>query len=165
MVEEINLGPKLHVPRWNGKPIHELEDHQLIQILRALKKLAILKQRASVWAFSELLDNCGSQVSTYLEEGKRKTQNGDWLEYVDMPAFGELEEELNHRDCAGQWDINEPVDKEIDLSNRGLLERQVVGALRDCVNAHGPITRDLANSAAKRVIGAIKTFNRKVRKQ
>ena len=47
----------------------------------------------------------------------------------------------------------------VDLTERGSLESRIVGALRDAIFAHGPITRDNAKSAAKRVIGSIKDFN------
>lgn len=52
---------------------------------------------------------------------------------------------------------------EIDLCDRGTIERAIVGSLRSAIDAHGPITRDTAPSAAKRVIGAIKSYNRQAR--
>jgi len=33
----------------------------------------------------------------------------------------------------------------------------IVGALRDCINQHGPITKEDIGSAAKRIIGQIKS--------
>lgn len=48
----------------------------------------------------------------------------------------------------------------IDLTERGPLESKIVGAIRDAINAHGPITKENAPSAAKRVIGAIKSHNK-----
>lgn len=54
------------------------------------------------------------------------------------------------------WDFGE-------VTVRGSLERAVTGAIRDCVNAHGPITKQMAPSAAKRVVGAIRDFNRRQR--
>ena len=47
----------------------------------------------------------------------------------------------------------------IDLTQRGSLERAIVGALRNAIEAHGPITRETAPSAAKRVIYTIKQYN------
>lgn len=52
------------------------------------------------------------------------------------------------------------MDEIIDLNDRSSLERQIVGALRSAIHAHGPITNDNASSAAKRVIGVIKVYNR-----
>lgn len=42
-------------------------------------------------------------------------------------------------------------------NDRPQTERLIVGALRDCIHAHGPITEAWLGSAAKRVIGALKT--------
>jgi hypothetical protein len=50
----------------------------------------------------------------------------------------------------------------IDLTNRGALERAIVGALRSSIDAHGAITRETAPSAAKRVIAVIKQHNARV---
>jgi len=38
----------------------------------------------------------------------------------------------------------------------GDLEREIAGALRQTINDHGPITRDLIGSAAKRITAAIR---------
>jgi hypothetical protein len=52
---------------------------------------------------------------------------------------------------------------EFDLNQRAALERLICGALRSAVDAHGPITKETAPSAAKRVIGALKQHNRTTR--
>lgn len=36
------------------------------------------------------------------------------------------------------------------------LGKEIAGALRQTINAHGPITRDLIGSAAKRITAAIR---------
>lgn len=48
----------------------------------------------------------------------------------------------------------------IDLSDRSRLERAINGALRATIHDHGPITVHTLSSASKRVVGALKTFNR-----
>jgi hypothetical protein len=40
-------------------------------------------------------------------------------------------------------------------TTRAAIERQVAGALKSCVDAHGPITVQFITSAAKRVVGAL----------
>lgn len=45
-------------------------------------------------------------------------------------------------------------------SRRGALEKRLVAALRDSIRAHGPITEETASSAAKRIVAAIKVWNR-----
>lgn len=55
---------------------------------------------------------------------------------------------------------------EVDLSTNmgGQRIRAVVhGALKSCINDHGPITSEFLASATKRVLGGIKTFNRQQR--
>jgi hypothetical protein len=39
--------------------------------------------------------------------------------------------------------------------NRESLHKSVVGALRQTIKAHGPITAELIGSAAKRIVGHI----------
>jgi molybdopterin-guanine dinucleotide biosynthesis protein len=53
----------------------------------------------------------------------------------------------------------------IDLSQRGSLERAIVGSLRSAITAHGPVTDRNVSSAAKRVISVIKVHNRTTRKE
>lgn len=52
----------------------------------------------------------------------------------------------------------------VNLNKRGELESQIVSALRVATDAHGPITVENAPSAAKRVIYAIKEYNKRCRK-
>jgi hypothetical protein len=40
--------------------------------------------------------------------------------------------------------------------SRTQLEKRIAGALKDCINQHGPITSELTGSAAKRVGGLLK---------
>lgn len=37
----------------------------------------------------------------------------------------------------------------------------ICGALRDCIGAHGPITKELVGSASKRVIGVLRSYRPK----
>lgn len=52
-----------------------------------------------------------------------------------------------------------------DLSRRGSFERMIAGALKDSIQQHGPITKGNVSSAAKRVIHAVKQWNRKVKEK
>lgn len=49
---------------------------------------------------------------------------------------------------------------DIDKGTRGRsrLESQVAGALRSCIDAHGPITKAYLGSAAKRAVAAVAAF-------
>lgn len=51
----------------------------------------------------------------------------------------------------GQGSMHVPT--EVD---RRQLERLLAGAMKSCIDAHGPITRDHTSSAAKRMIGLLK---------
>jgi hypothetical protein len=42
---------------------------------------------------------------------------------------------------------------------RGSLERTILGALRDTINQHGPITEENVSSAAKRVLTQLFTWH------
>ena len=42
-----------------------------------------------------------------------------------------------------------------DPLERGPLESMVAGALKECIAAHGPITKESLSSAAKRVVGGL----------
>lgn len=42
------------------------------------------------------------------------------------------------------------------LSQPGWLEGVVKGALKSCITAHGPITKDWTQSATKRIVGQIR---------
>jgi len=52
----------------------------------------------------------------------------------------------------------------LDLAERSLVERAVVGALKSAICAHGPITVGNRASAAKRVYAALKQLARERRK-
>jgi hypothetical protein len=53
---------------------------------------------------------------------------------------------------------------DLDTENGGLRLRAAInGALKSSIVGHGPITIDMIGSASKRVVGAIKTFNRSQR--
>lgn len=51
-----------------------------------------------------------------------------------------------------------PCLKGLDWSRRSQLERVVAGALKSCINDHGPIRRDNLGSASKRVLAQLKGF-------
>lgn len=147
---------------WGTTPVGQLADDQLKTILQSLKRLGELGRRAFDWAFAESLDGAHQLVRPYLQGGKAALRDQTkWKDFLDGPYFDLLLAEAARREL--NWDCAPPLDQEFDLSQRGHLERQVVGAIRDAINAHGPIVNGNAHSAAKRVIGAIKTFNRKVR--
>lgn len=40
-------------------------------------------------------------------------------------------------------------------ANRGKVDSRIAAALRTCIDAHGPITKDMLSSAAKRVTGFV----------
>ncbi len=44
-----------------------------------------------------------------------------------------------------------------------ITEKQIAGALRDCINSHGPITASRIGSAAKRIYVQIKVNERKTK--
>mgnify|MGYP001569726791 CR=1 FL=1 len=50
------------------------------------------------------------------------------------------------------------------LSNRSAVKKMIVGAIKDTINSHGPITKEWTGSAAKRVIahflGLVKTLRK-----
>lgn len=46
------------------------------------------------------------------------------------------------------------------MNDRPAVERQVVGALKSTIDAHGPITRANVSSAAKRIVSALKAKER-----
>jgi len=54
---------------------------------------------------------------------------------------------------------------EIDLSQRGSIEKAIAGALKSTIEAHGPITEEWVASSAKRVIAAIKQWNKQQRRK
>lgn len=138
-----------------------VSDNELKAMLQCLKKLGQLRKRASEWAVAEVQADNSGYCREFLSSQRANAKAKDWRDYIDLPTYLELACEAENR--ALIWDTAPPIEEEIDLANRGPLERQIVGAIRDCINAHGPITFNLANSAAKRCIGAIKTYNKKVK--
>ncbi len=42
-----------------------------------------------------------------------------------------------------------------EKTERQLLSKKIVGGLRETIRAHGPITKRLIGSAAKRIIGTL----------
>jgi predicted RNase H-like HicB family nuclease len=48
----------------------------------------------------------------------------------------------------------------LDLADRSRIERELVGAIRSVVDAHGPLTRANAHSAAKRAYSSLKAMAR-----
>jgi hypothetical protein len=48
----------------------------------------------------------------------------------------------------------------LELQDRPTVERQIGGALRSTIDAHGPITKSTSSSAAKRVYSALKQLAR-----
>jgi hypothetical protein len=44
------------------------------------------------------------------------------------------------------------------MDNRSAIERQIAGALRSCIHAHGPITAQTLGSAAKRVYSQVSSW-------
>ena len=48
----------------------------------------------------------------------------------------------------------------LDLSDRSAVERSIAGALRNCIQAHGPIALEGIGSATSRVFGGLKSLRR-----
>lgn len=48
------------------------------------------------------------------------------------------------------------------LSDRSAVEKAIVAAIRCAIGAHGPVTRENASSAAKRVYGELKALRRRL---
>lgn len=46
------------------------------------------------------------------------------------------------------------------MNDRAAVERQIVGALKSTIDAHGPITRENVSSAAKRIVSELKAKER-----
>jgi hypothetical protein len=145
---------------WNTKsrvplPINSLSDQHLVNILRMLQRDAEEKR-------TRALDTIGSYspVAPIVD----RLLNQTWRDYVVL-EFKLLEEEAEKRNL--KWDLSDgkPINEIVNLSEqRGTLERKIVGAIRNAIDAHGPITYENANSAGKRVIGAIKDHNRRFRR-
>lgn len=109
----------------------------------APKRPACHKCKGSGWLFWSELDN---------HAGHDPTEPVKYYTRYPCDACDAVESED---------DTPEP-EKPLDLSGpkRGSLEKALTGALRQCVTAHGDITYANAPSAAKRIIGAIKNWNK-----
>lgn len=134
----------------NEVPISKLDNNFLVTLLDRLYSLAVVKQEMAVGLYEGF-------KGPYFQEQADSLRKLDWRDFADK-IFADLEYEAATRRLNWQPKPLTP-ERKINLTQRGALERYLVGALRDCINAHGPITRESAPSAAKRLIGAIKTFN------
>ncbi len=138
--------------------IGELENSQLLEILEALRIKAEVTRLAMI-ATLRRIPNGGGAARELVRTQMKDFQKAHWWEHAD-PEYFDIVEEVCRRglpDRRTEWPL--VAEETIDLNLRGFLERNVVGALRDSINAHGPITTQTANSAAKRVIGVIKAHN------
>lgn len=122
----------------DGRSIHpsEMEDSHLVSVLRMLRRRAVKQWRDAFERGEEVASSWGHYLPPI------------WKDLLAEAARRRLQwEEVGH----------------VDLTMRGKLESGIVGALRDSINAHGPITHESAPSAAKRVIGIIKVHNNNVK--
>jgi hypothetical protein len=142
-------------PTWTNRggkevPINKLDNNLLVVLLDRLYSLAVVKQEMAAGLYEGF-------KGTYFQQVAAKIKALSWRDFADQ-VFFDLEYEAATRHL--NWEPKPlTTERKINLSQRGALERYLVGALRDSINAHGPITRETAPSAAKRLIGAIKTFN------
>jgi len=138
--------------------IARLEDKYLLDVITELQKLAEVKRRAVTAVYQET----GGVLSYYARVKADLHAKAGWVSYVDE-VYWELLADAERR---GLPVPERPVleeDQEIHLTQRGSLERQIVGAIRNTIHAHGVITHQNAPSAAKRVIGAIRYHNRRIK--
>jgi hypothetical protein len=137
-------------------------DQELIDLLRTMKRLGELRKRALEWAVLETRAlGCESPIAAhYLNSCRDVERAATWRDHVDGDIFARLSNEAVDRGI--EWDANPPLDEPIDISDAGPLGRQLLGALYITIDAHGPITKKWANSAVKRLVGAMKTYNREV---
>jgi hypothetical protein len=160
MDDVIDLGVS-DIRYWTPKngarvPTDKLDDKYVMEIGLALQRLAEIKRRAIVAVYQECRDVAEHHARMMAEMFSHYPGR-----LFTAGVLVGVEEELKRRGLKIPETASLEEDLEIPLTQRGSLERQVVGAIRDCVNAHGPITRESAPSAAKRVIGAIRYHNRK----
>ncbi len=137
-------------------PLNEMSNLMLCDLLVALRVSAELKRRTTYAFYRNMRDELEGYGLRCCVELKKL----DWKSYVE-PVFHDLEAEASLR--ALPWWEGLAKEDPIDLNARGKLERLVVGAVKDCINAHGPITKNNASSVGKRVIGVIKHFNKGVK--
>lgn len=154
----ISIPPFEPIPKWANRegvevPLSQLDNNFLLTLLDRLYSLAVVKQEMTVGLYEGF-------KGPYFQEQASTLRRLDWRDFADA-IFSDAEYEAATRKL--RWEPKPiPPERKINLQARGALERYLVGALRDSINAHGPITRDSAPSAAKRLIGAIKTFNHDV---
>lgn len=130
--------------------LQELDNNFLLTVLDRLYSLAVLKHEMTVSLYSGFKGAYFQTIASVL-------QDQTWRDFTD-PIFGDVEYEAAYRRLG--WEPKPiPQERKINLLPRGALERYLVGALRDAIKSHGPITHENASSAAKRLIGSIKTFN------
>lgn len=131
-------------------PVSQLDSGFLLSLMDKMYGLAVVKQETIVALYE-------SQRGFYFQDQARRLQELQWRDFVD-PVFSDIEYEAASRRLA--WEPKPlSTDRKINLSAKGALERYLVGALRDSINCHGPITKENASSAAKRLMGAIRLFN------
>lgn len=82
--------------------------------------------------------------------------DADWRSFVE-DIFFDLEYLAASRGLGWKPPIRDPA-RELNVSPK--LERHIIGALKSTIHYHGPITREWVGSAAKRIMGAIKTYLR-----
>lgn len=131
-------------------PVSHLDNSFLLSLLDRMYSLAVVKQETIVGLYK-------SQRGHYFQDQAERLRELQWRDFVD-PVFSDIEYEAASRRLA--WEPKPLTDdRKISALPRGALERYLVGALRDAINCHGPITRENASSAAKRLMGAIRLFN------
>ena len=153
----------MNINTWTPKngaevEIKRLEDKYLLDVITELQKLAEVKRRAMMAVYKESTGILSYFAKTVTEQ----PSFAEWATFAD-DVFWMLTAEAQRR---GLTIPEQPVleeDLEIPLTQRGSLERQIVGAIRNAIHAHGPINAENAPSTAKRVIGAIRYHNRRVK--
>lgn len=153
------MNPTTWTPK-NGAEvkIDRLEDKYLLDVITELQKLAEIKRRAMVSVYREST----GILSYFAKMVTEQPSYAEWSTFAD-DVFWLLVAEAQRR---GLTVPEQPIleeDLEIPLTQRGSLERQIVGAIRNAIHAHGPINAENAPSTAKRVIGAIRYHNRRIK--
>lgn len=140
----------------NGTPIplKAMSDDMLSDLLTSLKSLAEIKKKQTY----NFYRNMAGELEGYGFRCCMALKDLTWKDYVE-PIFHDLKFQAEDRKLEWENISEEP----IDLNLRGKLERLIVGAVKDSINAHGPVTHHNASSVGKRVIGVIKHFNKGLR--
>ncbi len=131
-------------------PIKSLDDGSVREILEKLYQLAVVKQETAAGLYEGFKGPYFQKIAALYREMS-------WKDFADK-IFFDLEFEAAQRRL-GWIPLPVSANRKVNLMQHGALERYLVGALRDSINAHGPITKDSAPSAAKRLVGSIKTYN------